>query len=275
MKIAYCSDLHLNFGSLRLDNTKDAEILILAGDVMEADDPKASPVYAEFFEQISQEFNLIFYVPGNHEYWGGNIRNTLLSMTRFLPANIIMLDNAGYDIHREDGTSVTFFGGTCWTDLGRGNNTSIMYAERMKDFKYTTYSDDKSYFWSKDETGQRVRMQREIQFNTHYWMEEHKLFLEKASERIHGCNDVVMITHHAPSSMSVDPMFKNDIFGNDAYASDLSEFILDRPQIKNWIHGHMHCQNLYMIGDCTVRSNPRGYHGYEKTNEFELKYFDV
>lgn len=275
MRIAYCSDLHLNFGSLKLTNDENAEILILAGDIMEADDQKHSPVYQDFFRNISEEFNLIFYVAGNHEYWGGNIRNTIADMRKFLPDNVIMLDNEGYDIHREDGTTVTFFGGTMWTNLGKENPTSMMCADRMKDFRYSTYSDITSQFWSRNESGQKVRMYRQAQFNTYFWLEEHKLFMETATDRIHGASDVVMISHHAPSYMSVDPMFRNDVFGNDAYASDLSDFILDNPQIKTWIHGHMHCQNLYHIGDCIVRSNPRGYYGHETTSNFRLKYFDV
>jgi hypothetical protein len=50
---------------------------------------------------------------------------------------------------------------------------------------------------------------------------------------------------------------------NGGYASDLSEFILDNPEIKFWTHGHMHDPSDYMIGDCRVICNPRGYVGYE------------
>ena len=50
---------------------------------------------------------------------------------------------------------------------------------------------------------------------------------------------------------------------NGGYASDLSDFILDHPQIKLWTHGHMHQCFDYMIGSTRVVCNPRGYEGYE------------
>jgi predicted phosphodiesterase len=62
MKIAYCSDLHLEFGPLELKNEKDADILILAGDIC----VESSDFPMGFFENISKEFPLIFYVLGNH-----------------------------------------------------------------------------------------------------------------------------------------------------------------------------------------------------------------
>jgi len=50
---------------------------------------------------------------------------------------------------------------------------------------------------------------------------------------------------------------------NGGYASDLSNFILDHPQIKLWTHGHMHQCFDYMIGSTRVVCNPRGYEGHE------------
>jgi len=38
MKIAVCSDLHLEFGDLDLHNEENADRLILGGDIMVADD---------------------------------------------------------------------------------------------------------------------------------------------------------------------------------------------------------------------------------------------
>ena len=34
MKIAICSDVHLEFGDLMLQNTEGAEVLVLSGDIM-------------------------------------------------------------------------------------------------------------------------------------------------------------------------------------------------------------------------------------------------
>jgi hypothetical protein len=55
---------------------------------------------------------------------------------------------------------------------------------------------------------------------------------------------------------------------NGAYSSDLSDLILDHPQIKFWTHGHTHDQFDYMIGSTRVVCNPRGYKGYEESAEY-------
>jgi hypothetical protein len=57
---------------------------------------------------------------------------------------------------------------------------------------------------------------------------------------------------------------------NGGYSSDLEQFILDYPQIKVWTHGHTHDTFDYMIGQCRVICNPRGYVGYEeRAQEFD------
>jgi hypothetical protein len=69
----------------------------------------------------------------------------------------------------------------------------------------------------------------------------------------------VVVGHHSPSFQSAHEMYRQDTLMNGAYHSDLSEFILDRPQIKLWVHGHTHHPFDYMIGETRVVCNPRGY----------------
>lgn len=68
----------------------------------------------------------------------------------------------------------------------------------------------------------------------------------------------MVVGHHAPSHLSVDELYRGQST-NYAYYSDLSEFILDRPQIKLWVHGHTHNKFDYNIGDTRIVCNPRGY----------------
>jgi hypothetical protein len=59
--------------------------------------------------------------------------------------------------------------------------------------------------------------------------------------------------------MSCHPQYAHDYIMNGGYHSDLSDFILDHPQIKLWTHGHTHHPFDYVIGSTRVVCNPRGY----------------
>jgi Icc-related predicted phosphoesterase len=89
---------------------------------------------------------------------------------------------------------------------------------------------------------------------------------------------VVVITHHAPSFNSITEEYRrpSSYHGNGGYASELSEFILDHPQIKVWGHGHVHSRHDYTIGTTRVLANPRGYAGHEQCAEdFTVQSFEV
>jgi hypothetical protein len=83
----------------------------------------------------------------------------------------------------------------------------------------------------------------------------------------------VIIHHHL---LVFIPKYANDTIMNGGYTSDLIDFIMERPQIKLWTHGHTHDPFDYMIGSTRVVCNPRGYSGYEnRADYFELKYFNI
>jgi Icc-related predicted phosphoesterase len=107
---------------------------------------------------------------------------------------------------------------------------------------------------------------------------DHELFIKFATKQLDFLKDqkVVMVTHHAPTFRSIDPAYAHDTVMNYAYASDLSEFILDHPQIKIWIHGHMHHRQEYCVGETIVTSNPRGYVRHQRSADtFEIEYIEV
>jgi Icc-related predicted phosphoesterase len=108
-------------------------------------------------------------------------------------------------------------------------------------------------------------------------MEDHKKMLDYINISTQDKSKCyVAVTHHAPTPLSIGSQYKNDYLMNGAFHSDLSEFIMDRPQIKLWTHGHMHDPSDYMMGETRVVCNPRGYHGYEqRAKEFKLKYLEI
>jgi Icc-related predicted phosphoesterase len=106
----------------------------------------------------------------------------------------------------------------------------------------------------------------------------HKNTLEYFKNTLAGYHDreVVVITHHAPSYQSIHERYRGDHHMSGGYASDLSEFILNHPQIKVWCHGHVHDFFEYRIGSTRVVCNPRGYIGYEPSAyDFQLYDLDI
>jgi len=84
----------------------------------------------------------------------------------------------------------------------------------------------------------------------------------------------VVVTHHSPSSQSVDPKFiGNDL--NFCFHSDLDDVILNlKPSI--WVHGHMHDACDYLLGDTRIICNPMGYR-FERSasNSYKAKIVDL
>jgi Icc-related predicted phosphoesterase len=67
----------------------------------------------------------------------------------------------------------------------------------------------------------------------------------------------VVVTHHAPSGRSLDPAEAGELI-SAAYASNL-ENLIATTHASLWIHGHVHRQADYHVGETRVISNPHGY----------------
>jgi len=262
MKINLVSDMHLNFADIELPG---GDVLIMAGDIMEAghfrraDNAKKDTFladrYRRFLAEEMPKYREVIYVMGNHEHYNNSYDDTPDRLRRELPDNVHFLEQEGVQID-----DVWFFGATFWTDMNRGNPTSMQVIKQsMSDFRVikfghgikmdSLYGD--SYYTNSFTPAYAASVFKDTVNKLRVFLDEHK------------DDKVVVVSHHAPSSMSIDPMYKDDHHMNGAYYSDLSELILDNPQIKTWVHGHMHNQSDYMIGDTRVVTNPRGYMGYE------------
>jgi hypothetical protein len=110
-------------------------------------------------------------------------------------------------------------------------------------------------------------------------VEEHKKmlgYIKHVYSEMPPWKQMVVVGHHTPSHFSCHPRYKDDQLMNGGYHSDLSEFILDRPGIKLWTHGHTHELFDYTVGDTRVVCNPRGYYGHEEiADNFNLKVVEL
>lgn len=263
MKIQLVSDLHLEFSDIILTNQTNADVLILGGDIMiaqnlhefAADDPVLPVSYTQrgkaerfrdFLSRVSQEFPHVIYIAGNHEFYHGRYPDALdwLRAEASVFPNIYFLEMGTKEIN-----DIVFVGGTLWTDMNKGDSTTINMVKTMLNDYRVVRDSNKSY--SKLHPLTTLGRHRET-------LEYIKNVVDSDPTRKY-----VVVGHHAPSINSTKPQYEKDWHLNGAYRSDLSTFILDRPQIKLWTHGHTHNTFDYIIGSTRVICNPRGYEGYE------------
>jgi len=311
MKIALASDIHLEFGDINLQNTDNAEVLILGGDICVAEDIDSTTSFGlargqrivDFFKRCAFQFPHVVYVMGNHEHYEGDFAKSKVIIERMLRQH--MLNNV-YLLDKEYKTigDITFIGGTLWTDMNENNEiTKYHVARRMNDFqcvqnsnrmvtrtvpiyeKNPNYTEDgkNGGKYLKDEDGYHIKIgdkkkQEVSTFSPEDAYDDHKKMLAYIKDMVEGRNNekFVVVGHHAPSKLSTHPRYKHDTLMNGAYSSSLDEYILDHPQIKLWTHGHTHEDFDYMIGSTRIVCNPRGYDGYERrADRFELKFMEI
>jgi Icc-related predicted phosphoesterase len=294
MKIAVCSDLHLEFGDLDLTNDDGADVLVLGGDIFVADDLTANgtvvPVtasvqaraerYNNFVVRCSERFPQVILIMGNHEHYHGDYARTadIIRGTFGDLHNVHFLDKEWRIIN-----GVLFYGGTLWTDMNKEDpNTLYTIRGMMNDYRGVKNTAKTVQYrvpdLTKDEADAFSFKERPAQFVPEDSVEDHKAFLKglDAVLALHPNMPTVVCGHHAPSKASTHPRYKHEVVMNGAYSTDLDDFILDRRQIRLWTHGHTHEDFDYMIGTTRIVCNPRGYDGYEaRADDFKLKYVEV
>jgi Icc-related predicted phosphoesterase len=277
MKISVMSDLHLEFADLELPG---GEVLILSGDICEAKQVKAEydvknilneggpstgnlkrmDRWTRFFHEECTKYEKVFYIVGNHEHYGYTFHKTVPHLRDILPKNITVLEKEAVEYH-----GVLFLGGTLWTDMNNNDQLTLYHMKSMmNDYKQITMLNEVKNAYH--------RLVPEYTVAEHVKTKQlFKFYLEE--NRAKKNLPVVVLTHHAPSKLSTHPYYADDTMMNGAYSTDLSEFILDNPEIKFWTHGHTHHTFDYAIGECRVICNPRGYAGYEaRSEEFDSSF---
>lgn len=265
MKIKIVSDLHLEFSYTEIPNTESADVLILSGDIAIAEYlhkyPQNDPVvndpsfvmkagsrrhlaklFRNFFEYCSREYPQVIYVAGNHEFYDGKFHQALdylkeeteqFKNIHFLENSTVLLDN------------IAFIGATLWTDMNRGDPLT-KYSVQTSISDYTAIRNDRYNFRRLSPADTAERHSQSVNYI-------------KDSLELHADKTCVVVGHHSPSHKSIPEEYISDYLINGAYHSDLSNIMLDYPQVKLWTHGHVHTAFDYQIGECRVVCNPRGY----------------
>jgi predicted phosphodiesterase len=258
MKFALGSDLHLeqNIKNCPNRNTQNADVLILAGDICDLSVIRA-PNAIDWFKILSQEFETILWVFGNHEYYEGDLSTAILEYNQFLKqigvTNIHILDNMGFVIG-----DIQFVGSTFWTNFKQGDPQIMWDCQRgISDYRYI-----------------KIDNRRLTALDI---LEKHQDCLEYIKRTIqYSDKQLVVITHHQPTWYRA--VLEHGMGNlNYAYYSEYSELIMDHTdKIPYWLSGHTHTNRDDMLDNTRLVTNCRGYYGYETmANKFDFKYFMV
>ncbi|MEJ7642907.1 MAG: metallophosphoesterase [Candidatus Nitrosocosmicus sp.] len=235
MKLQYCSDLHLEFP----DNKKylkenslqpKGDVLLLAGDVVPF---IAIDNHKDFFNYVSDNFQLTYWIPGNHEYYYSDAATKSGMINQKIRNNVFLVNNMS--VHYKN---VKIIFTTLWSKISPANEWQI---ERgMSDFHAIKYN--------------RYRFSS-LQFNQ---MHEESIQFLKSEQAKNHVGKTVVVTHHVPTFLHYPEKYKSDIL-NEAFAAELFDFI-ESSDIDYWIYGHHHSNTPdFRIGETLMLTNQLGY----------------
>ena len=264
MRIKLVSDLHLEFSDVMIPNDADYDLLILSGDIMVAQDlhdhqdenvrtaamlemlgsrQLKAQRFRDFLKRCSFQFPHVIYVAGNHEFYHGKFFASIDHLREECAKypNIYFLENDVKVIN-----DIVFMGATLWTDCNKHDPFTLhALADMMNDFRIIRH----------DQSGYRSLKPADIADRHRKTLQYFKTVMDGYPQE----QKFVVVGHHTPSHMSCHPQYAHDYIMNGGYHSDLSDFILDHPQIKLWTHGHTHHPFDYVLGSTRIVCNPRGY----------------
>ena len=135
LKFDLYSDIHLDhwdsygFEIEEYIPTQKSDNLIIAGDIATTLSNKNEKV-SKLFSVLSNKYDQIFIVLGNHDYWGGELL-TEASLTQERYSNVTVLNNSSVVIPEYN---LRILGATMWSNISPPLYNYI--ANRMNDYNY-------------------------------------------------------------------------------------------------------------------------------------------
>ncbi len=243
MKIQICSDLHLEFSKNR-DWLKEhplipkGDILIIAGDTYYLDREYAE---LDFIKKAAKDFQSVYLIPGNHEYYGGFDISTALTPTyKEIYENVYMVNNQVIELDQ-----IQLIFSTMWSKI---ETNPLEVKQMMPDFYKIKFKEEK--------------------FNINHFNDIHEVAMEFLSNAVKSKTKKVVITHHLPSNECTAEEFNGSVL-NEAFCVEKTNFILDH-DINFWIYGHSH-RNLqdFKIGNTQMITNQFGYVAWKEHRTFD------
>ena len=249
MKCALLSDLHIEWVSGEF-SLPDADVLCLVGDIISfspqiflssIEESAAKRRFFELLNSATSKYKFVFYVPGNHEYYGTTFDDAKRQLQDLMSTynNLVVLDNDRFVVD-----DVQFLGSTLWSSLNNRHPLTVIAAQQFLN-DYSNIQKDPATLATVDDF--LDLHDKSVQwFNT--------VLNDSVTQNV---NKTIVLTHYAPSFSSVNPRFVGDP-STGAFCSDLDNLILHNTCINVWAHGHTHWNVDYMLGSTRVLSNQKG-----------------
>ena len=276
MKIQYVSDIHLethNNTSKEIFKSilkPSAPYLALCGDI----GYPGAQLYEPFLKYCSENFEHVFYIAGNHEFYNDPkaikylktkkimegsmsdeaLRRISAKFPRESPqdrivkireicnkfSNIHFLDKEVYQVPN---TNIIVVGCTLWTKLS------------MDPYMYFRFND-----FERICENQNTILSPRVYDN---WFKENLDFIVEKIPSLHQTNPdakIIVLTHHCPTYDIIvdkyrlnDPDNMNSFFANNDLITPFGK------NVKLWICGHTHGCKTINVGDTIVATNTFGY----------------
>ena len=238
----YCSDLHLEFDLNRKRVHKyplkiAGDILLLAGDIGLFRHPE---LHHDFLDFVSRNYTAVYWIPGNHEYYSGDISFRSGVLHEAVKENVFLVNNTTVKIGDTD-----LFCTTLWSKIDVINAVTI--SKVLSDFQVIANG------------GKRLDV--EVYNGLH---DSARNYLTQALFASNAANKVVM-THHAPTFMNYPGKYLGDPL-NTAFVTEFFNLI-EVCNAAYWVYGHTHYNTPdFKIGNTTLCTNQLGYvrHGEHK-----------
>ena len=259
VRLLVLSDLHLEFAAFKPPDPALFDIVVLAGDI-------AVGVKAVHWARRPTTFagKPVVLVPGNHEFYGSERTRTLeLLRQEAAGSNVYLLDRDEVILH-----DVRFLGATLWTDFELDLTRGTTVEQAMRDATRGLNDFGGSIRERTPPPASRRRFTPENAAREH-WLSRAWLHEQLRVPVGRDVGATIVVTHHAPSGRSMDPMYEGGDL-NPCYYSDLPEAFFGCPAL--WIHGHTHTSSDYQHHGTRIVCNPRGY--ARRNGAIENAHFD-
>ena len=246
--VQIASDLHIEYKNNNIPNALDfitpsADILILAGDI--GSFYKIEQL-TSFLKNVCSFFQLVLYVPGNHEWYTvpgyehlnlKTLEKRMRALEEFIP-NLKILNCSSVLID-----NICFAGCTLWSNPQGQIPPFIVRINGVHTKEY------------------REKHEKELEY-----LKKMMNFCKKNNHKL------IIITHYPPTKKVLENACGKKKKFHSIYATDL-DYLLDIDFVQTWICGHVH-KNFDFISDkgCRIVGNQKGK-SKDKITDYRSNFF--